>query len=985
MPVVEEDSKPVVVTRSSSVKSIFTKKKEKDISKGKTIRVSAKEIKTSRWKENAKEKEGENNKSKGEEEETKNKLSQSSPSSSLKSQEELEEEVRLNRSNSVPPRSPKNSSPTSSHSSPSSSPPSSPSTSSKSKKKFGTLLGKFRTKNKNENSTSPNQSEDNSIQFPVASDEMILTSSSTENSEGNSSILDSIPKVLLEKSLRSNSEDPLERLEGWKGDEKDEGNEEKSEETVNPKENPDSINSPSLKSESSQDSNSNSLNKTISPLMKMIPMMGERSNNMASLVCMNEGTKTFFETIESTIDLNNSSSSSHSSLTHKDSEGNTWLHYAAMLGQVDLARQLLLKGAKVNETNNRGVTPLHFAVCKSSALHAMTAELFLNNGAKVNAKTNDNETPLHYAVVKGRTVGKSVNGNMWAVALLCKWRADPSIQDSHLQKTPLHYAAQYGYYHISNVLLERSPSILDTKDENGNTSLHLAIMSGNLEVVRLLLLRKANIYLLTEDYSTVLHLACKYQKPRILDLLFNSIQHQIQANGGKNRELAFALLQKKDKHGFTCVHYSAIRGDIESLKQFPDFLNARDNIGTSPCNWSVVKGNKACLLYLISKDSSLLQGKDEDGPTPENLFPFSKELGPAIESSLFCDLSVIVEGSTVNAHKIVLYRCFRNQIKDNGNHQTLTMEPNIKKEPFLDLCKYLYTGEIPSEDSAISGLLEVANAFQFIMLKQICETAMLNKGKLLRVSTLPQYLGTILDKNLFSDVIVEVERRKFRLHRFVLGFRCIYLMDLLKQSEQKRVENNGGKELENNERRDEMIEVLTIQVTEVPKDIFACVVDYLYTDVVRRIDTLSPDDIRILHKVSKKFGLAKLTRKCEFYLFERIDDDNVADIYGQTDPNEMPLLRKGCIDYLAVDLKRMIKSGRLDDLSSSQMDELKRRKKELGKEGLDPSSKKKAKKSTSFTKEPETTPEVFFSKRTPMNPMTFAQRPSLERRNSMKW
>ncbi|PRP79980.1 ankyrin repeat protein [Planoprotostelium fungivorum] len=780
--------------------------------------------------------------------------------------------------------------------------------------------------------------------------------------------LDSIP--LGEKKTTENEEREEEREEGEEREEREERGEKEGQTT------PEARISPRTPDASPSRNHR---------LMKFLPHLDERSVNIANIVCMNQGTRSFFDSIDV--------SESAASLSVKDGEGNTVLHYASMLGQVELVRHLINKGVKVNEPNNKGITALHFSVCKTSPLHTMTAELLLNSGAKVNARTNDNETPLHYAVVRGRSIGKSTNGNMFSTLLLTKWKVDPSVRDSSAGRTPLHYAAQFNYYHICNVILERSRNIIDIRDDKGYTALHIAAAYGNLEVSRLLLLRGASIHILTEDHLTPLHLACKFMKPRIVDLLMVNIEAQ-----SRTRNVVFSVLDKRDKRGFSAAHYAAIR--------FPDFLNLKDHLGLTPCLWALSKGNKSCLLYLISKDQSMLSLIDRD-----NLFPFSIELSVAIKNPEFSDLKVYVEGTLVPAHRIVLYRCFRTQIKDDEPVQTLELDPRIKMDPFMDLCSYLYTGRVPTGDAQLRGLLEVSNILQFGLLRQICETALLSKGKLLRVSTLPQYLGTILDKGIFVDIEVTVERKKFRLHQFVLAFRCKYLYDQLKKNGKKVEDNTLDSKLRSasnssvnqnsidsysssenirydflNEQNNHRSPGVTLELLEVTRLSFACIVDFLYTDVVRRIESLIPEDLKNLHRTAIQFGLPRLARKCELYLYERINDGNCVDIYHLADEKTMPTLHRGCVDFIASDYKRTLKSRGLEGLSGSQHDELRKRYKEMKKEGttLEPNAGSK-KKGKGKVPEPERpTPDQFFARRAPLGAMP-PMRPTLERRNSLKW
>ena len=70
---------------------------------------------------------------------------------------------------------------------------------------------------------------------------------------------------------------------------------------------------------------------------------------------------------------------------------NTELHDLASFGHTNEAQVLITKGADVNAKNDRGETPLHWAVRYRKE---ETAELLITNGADVHAKNKEGKTPL---------------------------------------------------------------------------------------------------------------------------------------------------------------------------------------------------------------------------------------------------------------------------------------------------------------------------------------------------------------------------------------------------------------------------------------------------------------------------------------------------------------------------------------------------------------------------------------------------------------
>jgi ankyrin repeat protein len=81
-----------------------------------------------------------------------------------------------------------------------------------------------------------------------------------------------------------------------------------------------------------------------------------------------------------------------------DESGSTPLHWAAMIGHVDIARLLLQNGANVNARSIGGNTPLHWAAYQGNVdiLH-----LLVENGADLEAQDTDGWRALHRAAWMG--------------------------------------------------------------------------------------------------------------------------------------------------------------------------------------------------------------------------------------------------------------------------------------------------------------------------------------------------------------------------------------------------------------------------------------------------------------------------------------------------------------------------------------------------------------------------------------------------------
>lgn len=93
--------------------------------------------------------------------------------------------------------------------------------------------------------------------------------------------------------------------------------------------------------------------------------------------------------------------------------------------------------------------------------------LLLGNGANVNTKAMDTGmTPLHYACLYG---------DEYMIANLVNYGANTTALDFK-GRPPLFYAVMYGDLNMVNYLTNQDPSVLNFRDKNGNTALHITMM-----------------------------------------------------------------------------------------------------------------------------------------------------------------------------------------------------------------------------------------------------------------------------------------------------------------------------------------------------------------------------------------------------------------------------------------------------------------------------------------------------------------------------
>lgn len=227
----------------------------------------------------------------------------------------------------------------------------------------------------------------------------------------------------------------------------------------------------------------------------------------------------------------------------RNDQGLTGLMFAAMQGDLDLAKSLFEYGANLNlKSTNEQQTALHFAANNmrvpasqsvgyylvdvyadtkvrntlgQTPLHMVLStdvnadrtkmvEYLVKNGADINAQNNQGDTLMHLAV--------NMRNAEWVETLLKLWYTIFNLTVKNEKGlTPYEYAKQLGFGSIAELFEKEYPKVTTAngRDTNGLTGLMLAIMRNDLELVKSMATNKTALNLLSNDRyrNTALHIA----------------------------------------------------------------------------------------------------------------------------------------------------------------------------------------------------------------------------------------------------------------------------------------------------------------------------------------------------------------------------------------------------------------------------------------------------------------------------------------------
>ncbi|XP_078071627.1 transient receptor potential cation channel subfamily A member 1b [Mustelus asterias] len=274
-----------------------------------------------------------------------------------------------------------------------------------------------------------------------------------------------------------------------------------------------------------------------------------------------------------------------------DCNGNTPLHWAAEKNQTHCVQTLLDKGANPNILNNALMSPLHLAVFLNH--NTVVKVLASHKTTELNLEGDLKNTPLMLACPRDNAEGLSIM--LEHGALLCK--------QNSLGRFLIHEAAFSGAEKTLEITLRKGEELGHSRekhvnflDEGLHTPLHLALLGGKHETIKICIDNGAKIDLPEKDKSTALHFACMQGAVEAVKLMLSKYE-------GENDILHLLDgIKRTPLHKAATYDYSEL---VEYLIEQGTDMNMIDGESHTPLLWASSHGAWKTVEILVTRGADI--------------------------------------------------------------------------------------------------------------------------------------------------------------------------------------------------------------------------------------------------------------------------------------------------------------------------------------------------------------------------------------------
>lgn len=445
-------------------------------------------------------------------------------------------------------------------------------------------------------------------------------------------------------------------------------------------------------------------------------------------------------------------------------------------------------------------------------------------------------------------------------------------------RTPLDWTAYLGNASISELLIAAGANV-NSKDLEGFSPLHKAIINGHMELAEALLAAGADVNAQSLNGTTPVQLA----------IYISNIDHaaRLVQNHG-------ADINCHDKYGRTPLHWAAFHGDMELmvlLLKLGAKINCADNDGYHPIHKAVWKGKVDCMKFILDHGGSV-SCRSARGYTPLHT--------AVINNEMECTSILLEHGADVNCYDEDGFSPIH-QAVGNGHLRMVDLlllwkvNVNCTSAGITPLQIAVANNDVPTTVYLLQRGADV-NGFTGTLLRfAIGNTARIEPDDLeIPANMLSRDLATLVNHPQYHDVTFLVEGQQVYAWRGILCARSDYFRAMFEQ-----VSWRESKSPE-------------VEVTQISHHTFLAVITFMYTGEID--PSLLLDDALQLLSAANRYILPRLKMLCERVIVRELNVDTVCSIFRLADLYQASFLTKACVQFLAEhygevsDLDDMIKS-----------------------------------------------------------------------------
>lgn len=268
-------------------------------------------------------------------------------------------------------------------------------------------------------------------------------------------------------------------------------------------------------------------------------------------------------------------------INHKDHYERTMLSYACESNYLEVVRYLLKNNAKIELKN-------YEPLC--DACHVYNIEMIkilIEHGANMNVKDYEGNSPFHWIL----RCGKDDENMIDLLQLFVKHGLDITSKDNE-GDSYLHLSTRYGYLWTSRELIKFGAKI-DSRNNKGNTVLLNCCESSwgwNIGCFRLVLQKAGRISLKDKNNNgnTTLHIAARNGLVPLVRFLCSNVDIEAKNNDG-NTPIMEACYNNRNVT------------IIQHLIAFEASLNVENNSGLTPLQLALINYNLDIVYVLLSR------------------------------------------------------------------------------------------------------------------------------------------------------------------------------------------------------------------------------------------------------------------------------------------------------------------------------------------------------------------------------------------------